>query len=107
MHAGRAVARRPADEGAVREERVAGWAAFGRDFLDRTVRSEPRTHVRLSHVNPTDRKLLTCAERPMKKMPMFAIPIRHGAPGTAPGTRPGGVIEGGTARPVHLPGYFR
>jgi hypothetical protein len=65
---------------------VAGWAAFGRDFLDRTVRSEPRTHVRLSRVNPTDRKLLTCAERPMKKMPMFAIPIRHGAPGTAPGT---------------------
>ena len=37
-------------------------------------------------------------------MPMLANPIRHGCNrGYSIGTRPGGVSEGGTARPVHLP----
>src|SRR5947207_6763600 len=57
VDAGCAVAWRPAHERAVREERVTGRASLGRDLFDRTVRSESRTHVRMSHVNPTDRKL--------------------------------------------------
>jgi hypothetical protein len=45
VHTRCAVARAPADQGAVRQERVAGWAALGRDLLKGPVWPLCRTHV--------------------------------------------------------------
>ena len=48
MHAGCAIARGPAHQGAAWQQRMSGGTAFGRNFFEVSVRPQFRTHVRLS-----------------------------------------------------------
>ena len=48
MHAGCAIARGPAHQGATWQQRMSGGTAFGRNFFEVSVRPQFRTHVRLS-----------------------------------------------------------
>ena len=48
MHAGCAIARGPAHQGAAWQQRMSGGTAFGRNFFEVSVFPQFRTHVRLS-----------------------------------------------------------